>query len=238
MAIPKIAITTNAVEEVTTKLVFRFAEHVKNSFVLVLRAAFAHEQTPEEYRYAPPKTADETPSDAEPGEVKQLSIYRTHPKREAMLPAIIVKTAPGDASVKTLNNEEGVECRDDDNNITGLIYTGTMTLPVTLEVIAQSATDRERLGDLLLSYVRFAFRRKFMAEQMPYLSIEGGETGEEDDGGGETRYLAEVNILVQTEFDAFMDQTLLDLITSINFGGMRFGVTGDDFTPNQEEPTI
>ncbi len=238
MSTPELPPTTNAKTDPRAEFVFRFAEHVKNSFVLVLRAAFAHEQTPEEYRYAPPKIGTEQPVDAEPEEVRQLSIYRVFPKREAMLPAIIVKTSPGDASVRTLNNEEGIECRDDDGNITGLLYTGVMTLPVTLEVVAETATDRERLGDLLLSYVRFAFRRKFMAEQMPYLSIEGGETGEEDDADGETRYLAEVNILVQTEFDAFMDQSLLDLITSVNLGGVRFGVTGDDFTPNQEEPTI
>jgi len=206
---------------VEPELTLRFSTYVKNACVLALREAFAHPSTPAEYRYVrPAHPGQETLTlQTEPRTAirsSQISIYRAFPNRTVKYPCIIVETSEGDASIQTLGNEEGYPKCDplDPNKQIGVVYTGIMRIPVKITIYADTPTDRERLTDLVTIFFRFVFRHLFYREQMPYLDIRAGETGTEE-RGDKVRFTGEVNLQVQTEFDQYIDNSLLQAISAI-----------------------
>lgn len=207
--------------ELTYALELRFTNYVKNAFILAIRAAFAHVFTPEQYRYhlTDPRK-------------RQISIYRGWPKRQTKFPAILVETDPGDFSVSTVGQEEAYILRDESGVDTDIVYAGIMVLPVQLTVLAKSATDREKLTDLLSIYVRFVFRDKFYKSNIPYIGINAGESGEET-VDGETIYSGKITVTCQTEFAQKIDLSLLDAVNAIDLSGVLLGTVNADLQPNE-----
>jgi hypothetical protein len=204
-----------APEPLEFALDLRWSNYVKNVFIECIRVSFAHESTPEAYRYhlTDPKK-------------RQLSIYRSFPKRQTKLPAILVETDSGNFSISTVGDEEGYE--DNDGNI---VYTGTMEIPVKLTILAKTATDREKLTDLLSIYVRFVFRQLLYKANVPYLDIRSGEAGEET-VDGEVIYKGEVTVQCQTEFKQKIDYSMIEAVGAINLQGVLYGSSDADLQPN------
>lgn len=225
---------------VDPELSLRFSAYVKNAFCLALREAFAHPATPEEYRYYKPSDPASmvlTPDALgvrETERKRQIAIYRAWPKRDVMLPCIIVETDIADASITTLGEEQQFQEMDNDGLVQGVIYSGTMMIPVRITVYAETPTDRERLTDLVTIYVRYVFRDLFYREQIPYLGIQAGEAGEEQMPGVGVLFKGEVTLQCQTEFDQFIDQSLIDAVQSINIKDANFGSSSDDMQSNNE----
>lgn len=224
---------------VDPELSLRFSTYVKNAFVLALREAFSHEATPVEYRYYKPNDpASEvlTPgvtSTREAERKRQIAIYRAWPKRDVMFPCIIVETELADASITTLGGEQQNEVYEDDGRtVKGVVYSGTMFMPVKISIYAQTPTDRERITDLVTIYVRYVFRDLFYREEIPYLDIQAGEVGDEDVPGVGRLFVGEVSLKCQTEFDQFIDQSLIDKVMSISIKNVHFGTDASDMQSN------
>jgi hypothetical protein len=77
-------------------ILIRYTNYIKVIFVALLRTAFAHASTPEEYRY----TEDETSPDS------KLRIYRAIPQRMFKPPAIVVNVEPGNAQLRYFDDEK------------------------------------------------------------------------------------------------------------------------------------
>jgi hypothetical protein len=193
----------------------RWANYVKNTFIAAIRVAFSHEFTPEQYRYHM----------TDPSK-RQISIYRAFPNRQTKLPAILVETGQGDFSISTVGHEEGYE--DDSGNIT---YTGVMEIPVTLTILAETATDREKLTDILSIYVRFVFRDLLYKANIPYLDIKSGEAGEDKTDGG-VIYKGKVDVRCQTEFRQKIDLSLIEAVNAIDLTNILYGSDNTDLQPN------
>ncbi len=209
--------------ELTYALELRYTNYVKNAFIQAIRASFAHVFTPEKYRYhlTDPKK-------------RQIAIYRGWPKRQTKYPAILVETESGDFSISTVGHEEAYDVVDNAGVVKDIVYAGAMTIPVRLTILAKSATDREKLTDLLSIYVRFVFRDKFYESNIPYLDISSGEDGEEV-VDGETIYKGRVVIRCQTEFQQKIDMSLIDAVNAIDLTGVLMGSSSADLQPNEGE---
>ena len=207
----------------THALELRFTNYVKNAFIEAIRVSFAHPFTPEQYRY-----------DLKDPKKRQISIYRGWPKRVTKYPSILVESDPGDFSISTLDQEEAYSIEDRNGEETDIVYAGVMVLPVRLTILAKSATDREKLTDLLSIYVRFVFRDKFYKSNIPYLDISSGEDGEEV-VDGEVIHKGRVTVRCQTEFHQKIDLTLLDAVAAINIAGILYGSQASDLQPNEGE---
>lgn len=225
-------------KEVTPELSLRFATYVKNAFCLALLECFANEATPIAYRcYKPTDPANDilTPTVTGPRDAarkSQVDIHREWPKRDLKFPCIVVSTAVGDTSVSTLGSEEGWEDIEPDTNLLlGKVYTGTMKIPVTFSIYAETPTDRDMITDLVMIFVRFVFRDKFYRESIPYLDITAGQNGEEERNGA-TIFLGEVTLQAQTEFDQYIDLSLLQAIESINLQALQFGTNAANMQSN------
>jgi hypothetical protein len=120
----------------------------------------------------------------------------------------------------------------DEQGVIHVVYPGTMTIPVKISILAKSATDREKLTDLISIYVRFVFREKFYKEKIAYIGITSGEDGE-DVQDGEVIYKGQVTISCQTEFEQKLDLTLLEAVESINLAGILYGTAAADVQPNE-----
>ncbi len=222
MSIPAVIPIPLVASEVTDKLYLGSSEYVKNAMVFCLREAFSHPYTPEEYRY----DKDE--------KKRQISIYRAFPKRTVKFPVIIVETKIGDGSITSLGNEEGHDEFNEAGEMAGRTYWGTISMPTVLTVITDTPVDRERLGDLLFIYVRSIFKDTFNRERMPFLSILPGAAGEELIGN-KNRFLYTIDLAIQTEFNYFIDWSLLELFSKINLQEMLFHVDGSDETPQPDQ---
>ena len=207
--------------ELTHALELRYTNYVKNAFILAIRTAFAHPFTPEQYRYHLIEAAK-----------RQIAVYRGWPKRQTKYPAILVETDPGDFSISTVGHEEAYTLQNNAGEDSDIVYAGVMTIPVKLTILAKTATDREKLTDLLSIYVRFVFRDKFYLANIPYLDINSGEAGE-DVVDGEVIYKGQVTVRCQTEFQQKIDLTLLAAVNAINLDGVLFGTSSADLQPNE-----
>ncbi len=220
MAIPETTPVPLVASQVSASLYLGGSEYVKNAMIYCLRLAFAHPYTPDEYRY------DSVESK------RQIAIYRGSAKRVAHFPCVIVETSEGNASITSLGNEEGEDRYNDDNTeVLGRTYWGTLSMPTKLTVYADTPTDRERLGDLLYIYVRSVFKDLFNRERMPFLGIRSGASGEEAIGG-RVRYTYTISLDIQTEFNYFIDQSLLDIFKTVNMQGVLFGTDTTDLQPD------
>jgi hypothetical protein len=209
--------------ELTYALELRYTNYVKNAFILLIRAAFAHPFTPEQFRYHLTDASK-----------RQLAIYRGWPKRQTKYPAILVETESGDFSISTVGQEEAYDIVDDNGLVKDVVYAGVMSIPVRLTVLTKTATDREKLTDLLSIYVRFVFREKFYKSNIPYLDISSGEDGEET-VDGEVIYKGRVTVRCQTEFQQKIDQSLLDAVEIINIEPILYGSQTSDLQPNESD---
>ena len=216
MPAPVITTAPLVSSEVTAKLYLGSSEYVKMAMVFCLRQAFSHTYTPPEYHYDSVQAK------------RQIGIYRAWPDRVPLFPCIMVSTKVGDGSITSLGDESGVDKFDDTTgDQSGRTYWGTISMPTTLTVYTDTPADRERLGDLLFIYVRSLFKDTFNRERMPFLSIQTGADGEEFIHG-KNRYIYTVDLMIQTEFNYFIDWSLLDLFQTINIQEMLFKVDGSD----------
>jgi hypothetical protein len=236
-------------DEINAELSFRFSSYTKNAVVLVLRSAFAHHFTPPQYRYAnqPNSPAYDGPNpEIQPdtrGIVgsRQIGIYRAFPRRSVMYPMMYVDTEPGDVSITTLNDEEAYEVYDEDPDsptygvLLGINHAGVMSIPVVINIRADKPVDRDKITDMVLIYARFAFKKKFERENLPFLDIQGGNDGEEEVPGVGLVFKGKVTIMMQTQFDQFISQGLLDVIESINISGVQVGSKAEDMQSVYEE---
>ena len=206
---------------VTTKLYLGGSEYVKEAMKYCLRLAFSHAYTPECYRYS------------EIEERRQISIYKAFPKRVMAIPCIIVETSVGDASVTSLGNEEGEDVENGSGEVIGRNYWGTLSMPTKLTVVTDTPVDRERIGDLLYIYVRSLFKDLFNRERMPFLGITAGASSEEL-VNGKYRYLYTIDLAIQTEFNYFIDQSLLEMFKTVSIQNLLFGSDDTDLQPDTE----
>ena len=207
-------------------LELRYVNYVKLAFVRVLRAAFAHECTPEEYRY----NTDTNKS--------HIAIYRAFPKKSPKYPALLVQTAGGEAGPTSLGNEEVYERFDlDTDELLGKVVAGQLWLPTSITILAETTTDREKLTDLVTIYMRYVFMGFFQREQLSYLRVDAGEDGEEVIGARRI-FKGKVSTRVQVEFDQFIDQSLFDLIETISLKDVRYGSKESDLQSNNEPEDI
>lgn len=207
--------------DLTHVLELHYVNYVTNAFILVLRTALAHPFTPEKFRY-----------DLKTASKRQVAIYRGWARRQTSYPAVIVSAGGGDFSITTVGQEEGFIVTNEQGVETDVVYTGTMTLPVEISIRAKSATDREKLTDLISIYVRFVFREKFYKEKIAYVGISSGEDGEEVQDG-EVIYKGKVTVSCQTEFEQKLDLTLLEAVEAINLTGILYGTAAADVQPNE-----
>ena len=198
---------------------YLYTNYVKNAFVAALREALASEATPKEYRYSQ-KESD-----------RQIAIYRVFPKRQTMYPCVIVEAEAGDTSISSLGQEEGYEIRDQAGLITDIVYRGTMQIPVKITIMAQTATDREKLTDMISIYIRFVFRSLFLKYNMPYLDIRAGEAGETVEDN-KPIYKGEITVRLQTEFAQKIDMRLFDAVLGINLKNVLYGSSNVDLQSN------
>ena len=207
--------------ELTYALELRFTNYVTNAFVLALRAALAHPFTPEKFRYHL----------TDPSK-RQVAIYRGWPKRQTSYPCILVETDPGDFSITTVGQEEGYVIQNEQGVDSDIIYAGQMNLPVKLTIVADSATDREKLTDLVSIYVRFVFRDKFYKANIPYIGIDAGAAGEEV-VDGKVYYKGSITVHTQPEFQQKIDLSLLAAVEAIDLSGVLLGTSNADVQPNE-----
>lgn len=213
----------NTTGQPSYELELRFTNYVKNCFVTAIRTAFANSYTPAEYRYSPNQA--ET----------QIGIYRAFPQKiAAKYPCILVSSGEASTSISTLNQEQSYEVYDNSGTLTDLVFSGVMSIPVRLSILAETTTDREKLTDLLSIYVRFVFRDLFYKYNMPYLDIQAGEEGENIIGdGSKVIYKGFVNVRLQTEFNQKISMELYEAITGIQFN-TDYGTDPSNLQPNTE----
>lgn len=150
------------------KQYFTYTNKIKLGFVNALRYAFKSTLVPDIYKY------DDI------FEKSQIAIFRDFPRRVRKFPLLLVKANSADASIKLFNEEEIAEIV---NQTTGLVDTVEVrlivNLPITITIMAESTTDRERLTDLIVFFVRAVFRNRFAQEDISYTNISiGGENQE------------------------------------------------------------
>jgi hypothetical protein len=214
------------------RLFYGQTNFVKLAFVRLLQAAFSHESTPEEYRWAP--TNPEPGVKSEQGQ-RQLWIYRASPKRTTGLPAIFVEAEPSDSSIKMLGQEIMRQDFEFDpvlkkDVLVADIYAGVIWIPVKLTIVAKTTTDREILTDMVTSQIRYLFRDKFLKEKIEYLDIQAGDQSEDGDNPENRRFYGSVTVRCQTQFSQYVDRRLYDKIMSINLDDIRYGTNKDDLT--------
>jgi hypothetical protein len=198
------------------KLVLHYVDFTKNSVCYCLRQAFAHNFTPSAYRYSD-----------DPKKLRsQIEIYTSFPKTDVRYPTITVGTSSGDIGVTSIGDEKNEPVLDADGNQTGFRYSGTMKIPVRIQIYAGSTTDRDVITDLVAIYVRFVFRDLFYENRLNYIGVEAGEDGEEEKKNipGEFIYKGKVDFDVTVEFEQEIPLDLYDLISSINLSAINFEV--------------
>jgi hypothetical protein len=181
----------------------------KLAFVHVLRKAFGHPDSPQEYRYV-----------ADDHDGKQLWITRAYPKRLTGLPAILVEADDGINDINQIGEEISGQILSDPDPQTGVqtllynTYSGLTWITVNLTVLAETTTDRERLTDLLMLYVRVLFRQWFANNKVQYLDIKGGDDGE-DVIEGKTIYRGKVRVRCQGQFSYDISMAMYAEVMSV-----------------------
>lgn len=88
-------------------------------------------------------------------------------------------------------------------------------IPVTLSIFAQSTTDRERITDLVLLYVRHVFRGMFKAH-VDYLDIRIGNEAQTSWKNSEVIYGNDITIVCWTHYANYIDQSMFELVRAID----------------------
>ena len=205
-----------------SKLLLHYSTYVKNAFCVCLQQAFANAYTPEEYRYSPDITK------------RQLSIYTAFPKRTSKWPLIVVESGRGDISIDKLGEEIVREEYDDNTGSENWAeFSGNMTIPITLHIMAETTSDRNMITDLCAIFVRYVFRSLFAKYRISYLRIDAGEDGEEENKTASTgrifKGLVEVSCFM--EFEQKIDLSMYDEIQEIDLSGILAGTSAQDQTP-------
>ena len=89
-----------------------------------------------------------------------------------------------------------------------------IVVPIKISVYAFSTTDRERLTDLVVLYVRSVFREKFK-DFCTFANIQvGGE--QQDDWDNNPLYINTITVDCWTQYASEIDQSLYELINNID----------------------
>jgi len=179
-------------------MIIRITNHIKLAFVALLRVAFSSQYVPQQYKYS----TDEKES--------KLQIYRAFTKRVFSPPALVVEAEATDAHVELLGVQENLVVEENSNIVGGLCY-----VPVKISIYALSTTDRENLTDLVITFVRFLFRKKLQETGIVYSKITtGGETTE--DWMGQILYKSTVTVNCTAETSTELPQEFVDFINKFN----------------------
>jgi len=181
---------------------------IKNAFVSALRAAFADENIPTEFRYDPNM------------QNSQIQIYKNFPQRVMKLPMIVVSTNDGDGSFTYISDEILFENLEQNEN--GYMYGGVLTLNVEIAIYTQNIVDMEKLTDIVLILMRYVFREKFQERNLAYSTLKiSGESMEESDLG--RIYKNVITTKVTSDFTNFIPASLVEKIQKININFDSYG---------------
>ena len=202
----------------------RAVNYVKLAFVVTLQEALASQTTPPQYRF--------NKTDPKAG---QIRVYRGWPKVNVFLPCVTVETGDIDMSISSLDHEQAFEVYDSNGNITEIVYSGKIVVPVTLSVATESVNDRDSLVEMIGFFVRFLFRDLFYRHNIPYLGIRMVSKGTEVIDG-KVMYTGEIEVTCQTEFNHHIPISLLETINAIDLN-LMFGTNTGSLHPQQENLT-
>lgn len=180
-------------------MIIRISNYIKLCFVALLRTAFSADFIPQEYRYN--------------SNVKEsnLLIYTAFSRRNFRPPALVVSAEASEANIQVIGSEEWLYTTPEDNKVVG----GLITVPITIDIYANTTTDRDNLTDLVLMFVRFGFRKKLNSANIHYVDIRTGGEGTEP-WSGTILYKNSVKITCRTESSYELPKELYELIEGIN----------------------
>lgn len=151
---PPTLITTNA-----DGFGYFYINYIKNAFVKFLRVAFSSDATPDKFRY----DADMNKS--------QFDIRSDYPLRLTKPPMCVVEVGQGDASKTYLGDELLREVNMTDDGLDGYLYSGKLTLDVSINIFGGAMRDTEHLTDLMAVYVRYLFIAKAAEVNIAYTKV-------------------------------------------------------------------
>jgi hypothetical protein len=192
-----------------SNLTYLYFHGIKQAFVDALRASFAHESMPLRFRYT------------DNSETTQIHIYRNFPKRVDKLPAIIVESNGGDASMNFLGEEFLFQGTGDalfdhkEDAKTYYYYGGILLLNINLIIYAKEIKDLEQLMDYTMLFMRYVFKEKFFQENLAYNKINFTPESTED-YDGTTIYKATISTKITSCFENRIDTDLVEKIQSID----------------------
>lgn len=191
-----------------SNLTYLYFHGIKEAFVKALRASFGHSSMEPRYKYD------------DKSEITQIHIYRNFPKRVDKLPAIIVESSSGDASMNFLGEEFLFQGTGDalfnhtPDNKMYYYYGGILLLDINLHIYAKEILDLEKLMDYTALFMRYIFKEKFFQENLAFNKIKfTPETTEDIDGT--TVYKATITTKITTSFENRIDTDLVEKINSI-----------------------
>ena len=192
-------------------------DFVKAAFVRSLRAAYAHPSVPQEYRYS--KKHSE----------RQISIYRSWPGRTVKYPLILVRANTVETPISSLGDEIVVEdYNETTKDLDSQVYSGVMWVPTTVEILAKTIKDRDRVTSLTAFYIRHLFLPFFKKVRLEYLDINIEAPEDQEEVQGEMFHVGRVNIRCQTEYRHALDLTMFAAMRAVNIAGLRYGTSEDD----------
>jgi len=186
----------------TDVFIFPYTNYIKTAVVAALRKSFGDPSTFDEYRW----TQQETTS--------KVQIYTAFPKRIFKPPTLVVKAGRGDVSFTVLGvNEELIQ------EGTSFIPTerktgGLVKLDIDIEIYAKTTTDREKLTDLVIHFMRFKFRDLFQGMGLAFKNITVG--GEREEGYDEALlFRNSVTVSVEQQYVDFITVPIGDIIKDV-----------------------
>lgn len=145
---------------------FAATGHLREGLVRVLQLAFS---TNSEFQWSPDK--DST----------QITISSSFPTRAVKYPLIVVTTANGPVQMRTIGQEylrqETTEVSINGssyNQVTAEVFGGGFSIRVDVDVAAELPTQRDRILDLTLMYLRWVLWDKLRAEAINITNITAG----------------------------------------------------------------
>jgi len=173
----------------------KYCNWLKNSYVSLLRFCFAHDSTPQEYKYS------------QDNKQNKIAIYRGFPRRPELFPCLVIEAEASNASMSYLGEEMFSETRDADDHLVSVNYGGSLTIPVKITIMARTITDAERLTDLCAIYIRYLFRNKFAKYGFAYTHIHVSADSQEE-ADNEPVFVKTITVDNYTEFTANVDGSL------------------------------
>lgn len=190
--------------EMSRNFTYLYMYGIKRAFIDALRASFADENMPIEFRY----NDDSNKS--------QISIYRNYPSRVEKLPFIVVQSGSGDASLDFLGDQ--LESQGDEEIVNGkaycYVYGGKLTLDMTISLATATIRDLENLTDLTMCFMRIVFIDLFRDMNLAYnkINIAGEEVEEAED---QKYYKNVISTTITADFSALLPKDLLEMIERI-----------------------